>query len=72
MVFLGIGFLLTFLKNYSLTALGFNLIIGALSVQWYVLGKLSVYKIMFFKALYNTDFQRPGLSICGLETPTPP
>ena len=39
MVFLGIGFLLTFLKNYSLTALTFNLIIGAISVQWYILGK---------------------------------
>ena len=38
MVFLGIGFLLTFLKNYSLTALTFNLIIGAISVQWYILG----------------------------------
>ena len=39
MVFLGIGFLVTFLKNYSLTALGFNLIIGAISVQWYILGR---------------------------------
>ena len=43
MVFLGIGFLLTFLKNYSLTALTFNLIIGAISVQWYILGKQGVF-----------------------------
>ena len=49
MVFLGIGFLLTFLKNYSLTALTFNLIIGALSVQWYILGKLgTLYSIIIY------------------------
>ena len=46
MVFLGIGFLVTFLKNYSLTAIGFNLIIGAISVQWYILGmKLNLSKV---------------------------
>ena len=48
MVFLGIGFLLTFLKNYSLTALGFNLIIGALSVQWYILGKFKRFRVSSF------------------------
>ena len=41
MVFLGIGFILTFLQNYSLTALSFNLLIGALSVQIHILGKLN-------------------------------
>ena len=38
MVFLGIAFILTFLNNYSITAVCFNFLIGALSVQWYILG----------------------------------
>lgn len=37
MVYIGIGFILTFLKNYSLTALCINLLCGSLAVQWYLL-----------------------------------
>ena len=39
MVFLGIAFILTFLNNYSLTAVSFNLLLGSLAVQWYILGR---------------------------------
>ena len=38
MVFLGIAFILTFLNNYSITAVCFNLLLGSLAVQWYILG----------------------------------
>merc|ERR1712183_385542 len=37
MVYMGIGFLLTFLSKYSLSALCINLLCGSLAVQWYIL-----------------------------------
>ena len=37
MIFLGIGFLLTYMKRYSLSSVGFVLFIGAVCVQWGIL-----------------------------------
>ena len=37
-VFLGIGFILTFLRDYSLAALACNLLCGGLAIQWFILG----------------------------------
>jgi len=37
MVFIGFGFLMTFLKRYGFGAIGFNLLIAALNVQWSIL-----------------------------------
>ena len=37
MVYLGIGFILTFMNNYSLSALCINFLCGSLAVQWYIL-----------------------------------
>jgi ammonium transporter Rh len=37
MVFIGFGFLMTFLKRYGFSAIGFNLLIAALNVQWSIL-----------------------------------
>ncbi|KAL3224661.1 hypothetical protein MRX96_026457 [Rhipicephalus microplus] len=34
MVFIGFGFLMTFLKRYGFGAVGFTLLIAALSIQW--------------------------------------
>lgn len=34
MIFFGIGFLLTFLKHYSFSGIGLNLLIGSLIIQW--------------------------------------
>lgn len=34
MIFVGFGFLMTFLKKYAYSATGFNLLLGALFVQW--------------------------------------
>ena len=75
MVFLGIGFILTFLQNYSLTALSFNLLIGALSVQIHILGKLNwkinhwfivffriwISSSLFWKIYQPGCFQRSGI-----------
>lgn len=34
MIFVGFAFLMTFLKKYGYSATGFNLLLGALLVQW--------------------------------------
>ena len=34
MIFIGFGFLMTFLKKYSYGAVGYNLFIAALVIQW--------------------------------------
>ncbi|XP_041981153.1 ammonium transporter Rh type B [Aricia agestis] len=37
MIFIGFGFLMTFLKKYSYSALGFNWLLAALTIQWALL-----------------------------------
>ncbi|XP_045479049.1 ammonium transporter Rh type B [Harmonia axyridis] len=37
MVFIGFGFLMTFLKRYAFSSLGFNFLLGAIMVQWSIL-----------------------------------
>ncbi|KAI8432413.1 hypothetical protein MSG28_004809 [Choristoneura fumiferana] len=37
MIFIGFGFLMTFLKKYCYSALGFNWLLGALVIQWALL-----------------------------------
>ena len=34
MIFLGFGFLMTFLKKYGFSSVGYNMIIAAVTVQW--------------------------------------
>ncbi|CAG7724067.1 unnamed protein product [Allacma fusca] len=37
MIFIGFGFLMTFLKKYGYSAVGFNLMIAAIAIQWSIL-----------------------------------
>jgi ammonium transporter Rh len=37
MIFIGFGFLMTFLKRYGYGAIGFNFLIGAYVLQWALL-----------------------------------
>jgi ammonium transporter Rh len=37
MIFIGFGFLMTFLKRYGYSATGLNLFVAALCVQWAIL-----------------------------------
>jgi ammonium transporter Rh len=39
MVFVGVGFLMTFLKRYGYSAVGFNFLVSALSIQWAILAR---------------------------------
>lgn len=37
MIFAGFGFLMTFLRKYGYSSIGFNFLIGAFVIQWYIL-----------------------------------
>ena len=37
MIFVGFGFLMTFLKKYGLSAVSLNFMIAALCIQWHIL-----------------------------------
>jgi len=37
MIFVGFGFLMTFMKRYSFGGVGFNFLIGAFGLQWALL-----------------------------------
>ena len=37
MIFVGFGFLMTFLKRYGYGAVGYNFFISALAIQWYII-----------------------------------
>ena len=34
MIFVGFGFLMTFLKKYGYSAVGYNMLISAVTIQW--------------------------------------
>lgn len=34
MVFIGFGFLMTFLRRYAFSSVGFNMMIAAFAIQW--------------------------------------
>lgn len=35
MIYIGFGFLMTFMKRYGFSSVGFNLLLAALAVQWH-------------------------------------
>ena len=37
MIFVGFGFLMTFLKKYGYSAVGYNFLLATLSLQWTIL-----------------------------------
>lgn len=39
MIFIGFGYLMTFLKKYAFSASAFNLLVAALVIQWAFLAK---------------------------------
>lgn len=57
MIFIGFGFLMTFLRRHSYTAVGITFLIGALSIQWYCLIE------GFWAGAFSGNFHKIPLSI---------
>lgn len=60
MIFIGFGFLMTFVHRYSWSAVGMNFLLSALAVQW------SMLTIAFFKAAVKSDWSKLQLDIVHL------
>ena len=52
MIFIGFGYLMTFLRKYGYTALGFTFLIGAFVMQWHILNE------DFWHAVFNRKFSK--------------
>ena len=62
MIFIGFGFLMTFLKKYSHSSLGYNFYLAALSIQYSILIN------GFFHNLFKNDWKMLNLNIETLIT----
>lgn len=84
MIYVGFGFLMTFLRKYSLSAVSLNFIVAALSLQWgmivvtmaHQIGKKDFEtKVLDIPALINGDFAAAAVlisfgAVLGKTTPT--
>ena len=62
MIFIGFGYLMTFLKNYSFTSLGYTFFIGAFIIQYSILMNGLIHNIM------NNHYEKIYLNIESLIT----
>lgn len=53
MMLIGFGYLMTFLKRYGLSALGFTLIVTCISLQWGVIAEASAMHSLFSCVSYS-------------------
>ena len=37
MIFIGFGYLMTFLRRYSFSSLGFNMLLAAFAIEWSII-----------------------------------
>ncbi len=67
MIFIGFGFLMTFLSRYAWSAVGFNFLLSALAIQWSMLTN------SFFYAAQRQKWVRAHIGIVHLiEADLPP
>jgi ammonium transporter Rh len=57
MIFIGFGYLMTFLRKYGYTAVGFTLLIGAFVMQWHILNE------DFWHAVFKNKWQYVEINI---------
>jgi ammonium transporter Rh len=66
MIFIGFGYLMTFLRKYGYTAVGFTLLIGAFVMQWHILNEDFWHAVFYNKWKYVEinigDFMRADFS----------
>ena len=62
MIFVGFGFLMTFLRKYSFSSVGFNFLVAALTIQW------SMLVHGFFHALWTDHWEKINIDIQNLIT----
>ncbi len=66
MIFIGFGYLMTFLRKYGYTALDFTFMIGAFEMQWHILNEDFWHAVFFGKFKYIElnigDFMRADFS----------
>ena len=63
MIFVGFGFLMTFLRRYGYSSIGFNLLLAALVLQW---GTLTT-GLFGFIEISDSDEDKPYRIMVGLE-----
>jgi len=59
MIFIGFGFLMTFLKHYNWSAVGFNFLLGAVAIEWYYIVDLIFHKgnlSVSYATMFNCEF----------------
>ena len=49
MIFVGIGFLMTFLRKYGYSSVGITFLLGAVCIQWYILVGSFFEQVIFLK-----------------------
>ena len=63
MIFIGFGFLMTFLKKYSYGAVGFNMLISAVGIQW---------SMLIYGWLHMSEHSKDDATVCLGNTATLP
>eukprot|EP01012_Entosiphon_sulcatum_P006379 TRINITY_DN129_c0_g1_i3.p1 TRINITY_DN129_c0_g1~~TRINITY_DN129_c0_g1_i3.p1 ORF type:complete len:722 (-),score=98.16 TRINITY_DN129_c0_g1_i3:101-2266(-) len=60
MIFIGFGYLMTFLRKYGYTSVGVTFLLGAFCIQWYILTG------GFWKCVFNNKWEKLELSVYEL------
>ena len=63
MIFIGFGFLMTFLRKYGYTSIGINMLIGVIVLQWFPL-----VQGFWHGVFHHNEFSQIKLNIASLIT----
>lgn len=67
MIFIGFGFLMTFLKSYSWSAVGFNMLLATYAIQWSIIVQAFFFHdskiIMNYEAMFEAEFSAGAVLI---------
>ena len=67
MIFIGFGFLMTFLKSYSWSAVGFNMLLATYAIQWSIILQAVFFHdskiVMNYEAMFEAEFSAGAVLI---------